>query len=107
MNAQNLLLVETVLYYDVLVKKDGEEIYNLYKSKLNKIPNGQISGVYDEIFPLYILCTNKQVLKLRKRRKCLQIPHFTALSKEEKYGRILLYYNIRPGQNIDMDRLGC
>ena len=71
-----------------------------------KIPAGHITGVYDEIFPVYILCTNKQVLKLRRKPKCLQIPNFRSLSSQEKYGRILLFYNIRPGQNIDVERLG-
>ena len=84
----------------------GSEIYNLYKNKLDKIPPGHLSGVYDEIFPTYILCDNTQVLRLRRKRKCLQIPHFTTLSKEEKFARILLYYNIRPGQEIDVERLG-
>ena len=106
MNAEFLLLAETSLYYDAMSKTDGLEIFNIYKDKIQKVPNGTITGVYDQIFPMYILCDNKQVLKLRKKRKCLQIPHFTTLSDEEKYGRILLYFPIRPGQNIDMERLG-
>ena len=106
MNAEHLLLVETALHFDPMPKNDALEIFQLYKDNMHKIPNGTIHGVYGEIFPMYILCNNKQVLKLRKRRKCLQIPNFHTLSKEEKYGRILLYYPIRSGQTIDVERLG-
>ena len=105
-NGQELLLVETALNYDPMPKQQGLEIFNLYKENIHKIPNGTITGVYNVIFPTYILCDNKQVLKLRRKRKCLQIPNFNTLSDEEKYGRILLYYPIRPGQHIDVDRLG-
>ena len=107
MNAENLLLSETALYYDTMPKNEGLELYQLYKDKLHKVPNSTITGVYDQIFPTYIICSNKQVLKVRKRRKCLQIPHFTTLSSTEKYGRILLFFPVRPGQTIDVDRLGC
>ena len=106
MNGENLLLVETCLYYDVLPKQDGNEIISAYKDNIHRIPNGDITSVYDEIFPKYILCNKTQVLKLRKTRKILQLPDFKANSKEEKYSRVLLFYPLRPGQNIDTDRLG-
>ena len=56
--------------------------------------------------PEYILCANGQVLRLRKKRKILQIPHFHSLSKEHKYARTLLYFPLAPGQVIDIERIG-
>ena len=106
MNAEHLLLVETSLYYDVLQKKDAKDIFDLYTEKLNQIPNGDITGVYGKPLPTYILCSNKQVLKLRRKMKILQIPQFHTLSKENKFSRISLFYPLKPGTCIDMDRLG-
>ena len=105
-NGEHLLLVETSLYYDLMPKKDGIEIYNLYMEKLDKIPDENTTGVYEKPFPTYILCSNKQILKFRKRRKVLQIPQFHTLSNDYKYSRILLYYPLRPGREIDVNRLG-
>lgn len=106
LNGGALILCEVCLWYDVLTKKDSLELYNTYKDQIGKVPQGDVIGVYDEIFPSLILCENKQVLKLRKRRKCLQIPQFNTLSKEEKFCRTLLFYPLRPGQSIDTDRIG-
>ena len=107
MNAHNLLLVETNLWYDPLTEKDAIEIYNIYKDRLDRIPRSDtIKGVNGETFPTYILCGNKSVMRLRKSRKVLQIPYFNTLSTEEKYARTLLYYPLRPGQSIIVDRLG-
>ena len=66
LNGQNLLLVETSLCYDVLRQKDADEILQLYKEKLDKIPDGEIVGVYGQKLPLYVICDNNQILKLRE-----------------------------------------
>ena len=106
LNGQHLLLVETVLWFDVLSQKDASDILSLYKEKLTKIPAGKVSGVYGQVIPTYIVCKNDQILKLRKRMKTLQIPQFAPLSKEFKFARVMLYFPLRPGQNIDSERLG-
>ena len=106
LNGEKLLLVETALWYDVLTQKDGQDILTLYKEKLNKIPAGNILGVFGQSLPTYVICSNNQVLKLRKTLKILQIPEFNPLSKEEKFARVLLYFPLKPGQDIDTDSLG-
>ena len=106
LNGQHLLLVETVLWFDVLSQKDASDILSLYKEKLTKIPAGKVSGVYGQVIPTYIVCKNDQILKLRKRMKTLQIPQFAPLSKEFKFARVMLYFPLRPGQKIDSERLG-
>ena len=105
LNAADLLLVETILWFDVIPKKEGSEIQSLYKDKLDRIPTGNVLSIHGTAMPTYILCANGQTLKLRRNRKCLQIPEFNRLSKEEKYARVLLYYPLAPGQLVDSDRI--
>ena len=92
--------------YDVMTQRDATDILELYKSKLQKIPNGVIHGICVDYLPTYIISDNDQVLRLRRKMKCLQIPEFTPLSKEDKFSKILLYFPLRRGQVIDSDRLG-
>ena len=87
-------------------QSDGNDILELYKSKLEKIPDGTIPGIYTKFLPTYIICNNNQVLKLRRRNKVLQIPEFNPLTKEDKYSDVLLFYPIRKGEDIDEDRIG-
>ena len=89
-----------------MIQKDAADILEFYKTRLDKIPNGQIPGIYVPYLPTYIICDNDQVLRLRRRKKVLQIPDFIPLSKEEKISRIMLFYPLRKGQDIDTDRLG-
>ena len=106
MNADSILLVESGIWYDALSSSDGIEIYNLYKDKLDKIPNGEIVGVSGNFFPTYILCENMQVMKLRKKRKVLQTPNFTTLSDEYKYMKVILFYPLKPKAVVEIDRIG-
>ena len=106
LNGVDLLLIESTLWYDVLSKKDGSEIQSLYKEKLERIPNGDVISINGTPLPTYILCSNGQTLKLRRKRKCLQIPQLPRLSKEEKYARVLIFYPLKPGQIIDTERIG-
>ena len=87
LNGQNILLCESCLWYDVLESKKGEEIYNAFEGNLTKIPEGPVLSVYGESLPTYIICKNKQVLKLRRSRRIMQIPCFTTLSREDKYSK--------------------
>ena len=104
-NGRDLLLVESSLWYDKIPQKNAVEILNTYKETPDKIPDGDILGVYGSMLPTYILCNNDQILKLRRKRKCLQTPQYTRLSKEEKFARVMLFYPLRPGETIHMDRL--
>ena len=104
-NGKELLMVETGLWYDVMPKKDGKEIYDMYKERPERIPDGEILGIYGKWFPTFILCENGQILKLRRTRKCLQTPQFKRLSKEEKYARVILFYPLKPFETVDIDRI--
>ena len=106
LNAENLLLVETTLWYDKVRGLEASKIYELYQDRITSIPSGDIVGIYGEKLPEYILCGNQHILKLRKKRKVLKVPDFIPLSKEEKFSKIMLFFPLKPGQKIDTDRLG-
>ena len=106
LNGKELLLAESVLWYDALSKKESLEIMQLYKEKIEKIPVGDIIGIYNKALPIYLLSENNKVMKLRKNRKVLKIPQFLAGTPEYKFAKIMLYYPLAPKTEIDKDRLG-
>ena len=60
-NGVNLTLVETCLWFELLEKKAGDEIYECYKGKVEKIPRGEVIGLDGDPYPTYILCSNGQL----------------------------------------------
>ena len=104
-NGNHLLLIETCLYYDVMTKKDSEDIFAIYKDKVDKIPDGDVVSINNSKLPVYILCET-QILKLRKSRKVLKIPYFVPETLEYKFSKVLLYYPMEPKMSIEMERLG-
>ena len=105
-NGKELLLIETCLYFDVMTKKESEGIFDVYREKIDKIPKGDIVGVYNSKLPTYILCENKQVLKLRSGlRKVMKTPYFLPESQEYKHSKVLLFYPIQPRTEIDMEKI--
>ena len=87
-------------------QKDAADVLELYKAKLHKIPNSDIPGICVTRLPTYIISSNDQVLKIRRKLKVLQIPEFVPLSREEKYSKVLLFFPLKRGENIDTDRIG-
>ena len=69
LNGDTILLVESCLHYDVLSSTESIEKFNIFKDKIDKIPLANEVGVYGVPFPEYILCSNKQVMKLREAFK--------------------------------------
>ena len=106
LNGRDLLLIETALWYDVLLQRESIELLQIYKDNLDKIPAGDIMGINGQKLPSYIICQNTQILKLRRKMKILQVPDVCPLSKDLKYMHILLYYPLKPGQRIDTERIG-
>ena len=106
LNAEDLLLVELVLWYDLLPKSDSKELFEIYKDKLKKIPKGDVIGIHGSTFPTHILCSNSQVMKLRRSRKVLKTPFFQPETDEYKYSKILLFFPLKPNFEIEMERIG-
>ena len=92
--------------YDLVPASEGVILYNLYKDNLQKIPNGEVVGICGQTFPVYILSSNTQVLKLRKKRKVMMLPNFQPYSDEHKYSRILLYFPLKPGFSVNKESIG-
>ena len=105
-NGKNLLLVETVLNYEVLTKKESKETFEIYKENKDKIPVSEIKSVYGtENMPKYILCGEESVLRIRSKMKVLEVPHFPKDTLEFKYSMTLLYFPLAPNTKIDVERI--
>lgn len=44
-------------------------------------------------------------MKLRKTRKIMQLPDFCKKSSQDKFSDVMLYYPIKPGQKVNIDRI--
>ena len=112
LNGQQLLLVETASYYNQLEKEKADMYYEYYYNDLEKIPEDKIychkSVMNGKPLPKYILCKNKQVLELRQYRKIVSYPTFEEDTYESRFSRVLLYYPLKPGldlQTVDIGNL--
>ena len=106
-NGLELILAETALFYEPLNKKESKELIELYGDQINKIPLSEVESIYGEQkMPKFILSGKDQALRIRLKKKVLEIPHFTQGSDEFKYSRILLYFPRLPNTSIDTNRLG-
>ena len=54
---------------------------------MNRIQNSNVVSILGETMPEFILCKNKQVLKIRKKKHVMQTPCFNDLTPEEKYSK--------------------
>ena len=102
----------TLIYLNVFALKacisssDGKEIFDIYKDKPKKVPLGDVIGVSGSKFPSYILCKNGQLMKLRRQRKVLKTPYFVPETQEFKNSMVLLYFPLKPNNDINLERLG-
>ena len=104
MNGQTLLLAETSVHFEFVGSKESEQLFSLYRNKLEEIPKTETIGVVgDEKMPDLILCSNGQVLKKRKTMKILNFPTYEPGSTKFKYSRILLFYPLPPGTQVSDD----
>lgn len=75
MNGASLTLAETSTNYDVLSSEESSKLYNVHSGALDKIPLSEtLSPITGEPYPTLIICFNKQVLRIRKKRKILTSP---------------------------------
>ena len=106
LNGKNLLLIESCLWYELIPGQRGRDLFDVYKDNLNNIPTGDIVGVAGDNLPTYLLSSNSQIMKLRKRRKVMKTPSFTYLSREFKISQVFLFYPLKPNAHIDFNRIG-
>ena len=86
----NLLLVETCLWYDFIGGEKSKEVFKLYDEKLDDIPNSEVEGVLGGNLPKFLLCSNGDVLQIRKCAKVLLTPNPKS-EYERMYQKCLLF----------------
>ena len=75
MNGRSLTLAETSSLYDFVGSEESSKLYEIYNRALDKIPSSEaVSSLTGQPYPNLILCSNKQVLRIRKKKKILTYP---------------------------------
>ena len=109
MNGDNLLLAESACHYEFVGNEESQRLFSVYSTKLDQIIDTEAETVVGGTkMPEFILCQNRQVLKMRKRKKILSYPDYEVCSDKFKYTKILLFYPLAPGTEVeknDLDRL--
>ena len=110
-NGKHLILAETCLHYDFVGRSESEKLFEIYGDKISKIPQSEVQSIYEnedgaKVMPMYILCRNNQVLKLRRNKKVLQYTEFNISSPELKRTKVMLFFPISPGSNLTSNLIG-
>ena len=75
LNGATLTLAETSSWFSFVGLKESSELHSIYSGALDKIPLSEIlSPITGEPYPTLIICSNEQVLRIRKKRKILSYP---------------------------------
>ena len=75
LNGASLTLAETSSWFSFVGLKESSELHSIYSGALDKIPLSEIlSPITGEPYPTLIICSNGQVLRIRKKRKILSYP---------------------------------
>ena len=102
MNGKDLLLCEVVTYYEYVGPNKSEELFEVYKNKIDRIEDTTEQCITNGAFyPEIILCDFGDfghVLKKRRKMQVLNYPNFNKESFEFKHSQVLLYSDI---QNVD------
>ena len=110
LNGQQLLLVETASYYNVMTKEQAKIYFENFHKQLENVPEddkfNHKSVMDGKPLPKYILCKNKQVLELRKCRSIVSYPIFDEGTPESRFSRVLLYYPLKAGDDLNNFDLG-
>ena len=92
LNGRNILLSEMACNYDYCGQEESAKKYEVFHDKLEKITPSEIKSVVgDEKLPEFIICSNKDVLALRKKTKILMFQSYDEDSFDYKFSQVLLY----------------
>ena len=109
LNGENLLLAETVTFYDYVGKDESTKLFQLYSANLSVIPDSNFESANHQenelsMLPSLILCGNGDVMKIRKSKKILSTPSYKN-SYDFQYSRVMLFFPINEEQDITPDNL--
>ena len=94
----NLILAETCSWYDYVGSEKSKELSMTYAS--SEIPGSETECVCgDETLPAFIICTNGDVLKKRKKMKVLTFPKPRS-KYDEMYSKCLLFLPIMSEEEL-------
>ena len=110
-NGKHLILAETCLLYDFVGWSESKKLFEIYGDKISKIPLSEVWSIYEnddgaKVMPMYILCNNNQVLKIRKSKKVLQYHEFHLSSPEHKRSKVMLFFPTTPGASLSTNMIG-
>ena len=108
MNGEDLLLSETASHYNFVGEEESKQLFPVYSNHLDKIPLSETESISKSKLPELILCSNKHVLKKRKRKAVINFPTFESGSNKLKFSKILLFYPLGPNIEVsenDVERL--
>ena len=105
-NGSNLLLAEFVTWYEFIGEKSSD-VFTAYHNKLSHIEQSDVSMVVneDEFLPVYILISNGDVLRMRKKKKILKHSNVEPNTYEYKFTKVLLFLNVRNYEDINQETL--
>ena len=92
LNGRELLLSEVACHYDCMGTEDSTVKYEVFHDKLDKIPSSAIQSLVGvDKLPELIICSNKDVLVIRKKSKILIFNSFEQHSYDYKFSNCLLF----------------
>ena len=101
-NGKHLLLAETCMNYDFVGRSKSEEVFEIFDQRLDKIPQSDVESIYEDtdgkkLMPEYILCSNRHVMKIRKRPKILMYHDFPDSTADFRRNKVMLFFPLKPG----------
>ena len=104
-NGEHLLLAETCMHYDYVGRAKSEEMYDIFDKRLDKVPLSEVESIYEDtegkkLMPEFIICSNRQVMKIRKREKILQYRELLEGSTDYKRNKVMLFFPLKPGYEL-------
>ena len=107
LNGHPLLLVETACLYEYVGTSESQELFEVYRNQLEKIPASETSYLLspEEMMPSLLLTENGCVLKKGSNCKVLCYPSYEKMSKKWKYSRILLFFPLQPNADVSEDQI--
>ena len=106
LNGLNILLAETIIYFDYVGSEESARLFHIYHGNISSIPESSVACAIptdeSEMLPSLLLCTNKDVLKIRKQSKILSTPTYKS-SYDYQYSRVMLFYPIKDEDELLRD----
>ena len=89
---EKILLSETAVWYDFIGKERSREVSETYRNL--EIPRSDDDSIYGFKLPQFILCSNGDVLKKRKRKNIIILPNCWS-DYNVMYQKCLLFFPIK------------